>query len=400
VSGARDPALKLAIIAGEPSGDRLGADLIAALRARHAAGLTLTGIGGDAMEEEGLVSLFDHSELSIVGISAVLARLPQLIRRIGQSSDAIIAARPDVLFIIDSPDFTHRVARKVRRAMPDLPIVNYVSPSVWAWKPERAARMRAYVDHVLAILPFEPQVLAELGGPPTTYIGHRLVQDRGLLSAQSRQKARRERETGAPRTCLLLPGSRRSELSRLLPVFRDAAIELGHRDPGLRFVIPAVSRHAPMIAEAVADWPVRAEVVTGEAAKWQAFGEADGALAASGTVLLELALAGVPCISAYRLDPVARLLIGKIVAWSAALPNLIAGYPVIPEYFNESARGARLARHVERLMQATGERQAMLDGFDVVREAMRVDRAPGDLAAEIVLAHAIGGRNPPALTAV
>jgi lipid-A-disaccharide synthase len=381
--------LKLAIIAGEPSGDRLGGDLIAALRTRLPGGLGLSGIGGEAMTAQGLVSQFDYSELSIVGVSAVVARLPQLLRRIGQAADAVIAARPDVLVIIDSPDFTHRVARKVRARLPDLPIVNYVCPTVWAWKPERAAAMTGYIDHVLSILPFEPEIVAALGGPPTTYVGHRLVGDPGLRSAAQRQNERQASRQGGGQTsdvCLLLPGSRTSELKRLLPIFGAAAREMHARNPQMRFVMPAVPRHADHIGRVVADWALPVEIVTGETAKWQAFGEADAALAASGTVLLELALAGVPAVSAYRLDPLAKLLVGKITTWSAALPNLIAGYPFISEYMNESARPSRLARAVERLMQPTLERAAVLEGCATVVAKMAVDRPPSDYAAEIVLA--------------
>ena len=156
--------LKLAVIAGEVSGDLLGADLVKALRPLVMGKLSLVGVGGEGLEAEGLTSLFDYSELSIMGIAQVLARLPKLVWRIRQTARAIIAARPDILVIIDSPDFTHRVARLVRKALPDLPVVNYVCPSVWAWKPERAVNMRPYVDHVLAVLPFEPEVMQRLGG--------------------------------------------------------------------------------------------------------------------------------------------------------------------------------------------------------------------------------------------
>lgn len=382
--------LKMAIVAGEPSGDRLGADLISAMRMRHRGSIDVVGVGGEAMIGEGLDSLFDYHELSIVGVSAVIARLPQLLMRIGQTARAIVAAKPDVLVIIDSPDFTHRVARRVRRAMPTLPIIDYVCPSVWAWKPERAPAMRAYVDHVLAILPFEPEVMQTLGGPPTTYVGHRLVFDTGLLSARAEQHQRRRKKemTGS---CLLLPGSRTSELKRLLPVFGAAAGDLASRHKDLRFVVPTVLRHRETVNKAVASWPVPAEVVVGEEGKWRAFAEADGALAASGTVLLELALASVPCISAYKLDPVAMRMVARITTWSAALPNLIAGYPLVPEYFNESARPNRLARHLERLIRPSPEREAMIEGFDQIRKVMAVTRTPGEHAAEVVLSMAPDG---------
>ncbi|WP_099866525.1 lipid-A-disaccharide synthase [Pararhizobium haloflavum] len=388
----KSDTLTVAIIAGEPSGDRLGADLISQMRMRCGGNIALVGVGGDQLIGEGLTSLFDYSELSIVGVGAVVARLPQLMARIRQTARAIIAARPDVLVIVDSPDFTHRVARRVRNALPQVPIIDYVCPTVWAWKPERAPAMAAYIDHVLSILPFEPSIVETLGGPPTTYVGHRLVFDTGLLSARAEQHQRRRTKV-MTKTVMLLPGSRAGELKRMLPLFRDAAAELASRNQGLRFVLPAQPRHNEFIASHVADWPAKPELVIGEEAKWRAFAQADGALAASGTVLLELALAGVPCISAYQLDPMARLLISKITGWSAALPNLIAGYPVIPEYFNESARANRLVRHLERLIQPTIERDAMLQGFDAVRNAMAVTRTPGEHAAEIVLDFARSGRS-------
>lgn len=377
--------VKVAIIAGEPSGDRLGADLIAAMKMQAGdRSIDLVGIGGEEMQGEGLVSLFDYSELSIVGVSAVVAKLPKLLWRIRQAADAIVEAKPDVLIIIDSPDFTHRVARRVKARLPDLPVIDYVCPTVWAWKPERAPAMRGYVDHVLSVFPFEPQVVAALGGPPTTYVGHRLVFDMGLLSARAEQLDRRRKQqlTGL---CMLLPGSRKSELTRLLPVFAEAAAELSALRPGVRFVLPTIARHQAFVAEQVATWPVKVEVVVGEGAKWGAFAQSDAALAASGTVLLELALAGVPCVSAYKLDPLAKLLISKITGWSAALPNLIADYPVIREFFNDQARGNRLARETLRLMDHTIERKAMLEGFDTVRRAMSVTRTPSEHAAEIVL---------------
>src|SRR5690606_14774014 len=191
--------------------------------------IELVGVGGEALERQGLKSLFDFSELSIMGISQVLKRLPLLLRRIRQTADAMIAARPDVLLIIDSPDFTHRVARRVRKALPDLPVVDYVCPSVWAWKEERAPRMRAYVDHVLALLPFEPAVMQRLGGPATTYVGHRLIGDPDISRIRAGRLARPD---GAARTCLLLPGSRSTEIGRLLPIFGEAAKELAARNPG------------------------------------------------------------------------------------------------------------------------------------------------------------------------
>ncbi|MCF3639072.1 lipid-A-disaccharide synthase [Rhizobium sp. TRM95111] len=377
--------MKLAVIAGEVSGDLLGADLIRALRPRLGTQLDLVGVGGEAMQAEGLASLFDYSELSIMGIAQVLKRLPQLLLRIRQTARAIIAAKPDLLVLIDSPDFTHRVANRVRRALPDLPIVDYVCPSVWAWKPERATKMLDYVDHVLAILPFEPAVMAELGGPPTTYVGHRLVADPDVASVQARQAARGAAPGPDRATCLLLPGSRGTEVERLMPVFGEAMQELRARHPEMRFLLPAVPRQEARIRALVARWPERPEIRVGPVGKWAAFAEADVAVAASGTVILELALCRIPTVSTYKSDLLIRLMHSRITAWTAALPNLIADYSVVPEYLNEAIRPGGLTRWVERLTADTPERAAMLAGFDLVRRTMVTEIPPGERAADVVL---------------
>ncbi len=391
MSSTRAP-IKLAVLAGERSGDLLGADLIAAVKNAHGGPVELVGVGGEAMAAEGLNSLFDYQELSIIGFSAVIARLPQLIMRIRQTARAIIAAKPDALVIIDSPDFTHRVAKSVHAAMPDLPIINYVCPTVWAWKPERAGKMTAYINHVLSVFPFEAEIVARLGGPPVTYVGHRLASDAGMLAAAERQKnLRREREK-TPQgerfdrpTCLVLPGSRDGELKRHLLPLGETVRELSNRCPDIRFVVPTLPRLEMAVKTAIRNWDVATEVVTGEASKWQAFSTADAAVAASGTVLLELALVGVPCISIYKIDPIAKLFTRRISTWTAALPNLIADYPVINEYFNESVRPALLARRLERLTSNSNERRDMLTAFDTVRDAMTTGEPAGKPAAKLVL---------------
>ncbi|MDP9629960.1 UNVERIFIED_ORG: lipid-A-disaccharide synthase [Ensifer adhaerens] len=379
---------KLAVIAGEVSGDLLGADLVRALRAQCGRDVELVGVGGDGLEGEGLESLFDYSELSIMGFSQVLARLPKLILRIRQTANAIIAARPDALLIIDSPDFTHRVARRVRDALPDLPVINYVCPSVWAWKPERAPRMRSYVDHVLAVLPFEPETMRKLEGPPTTYIGHRLASDANVLAVRASRRERLNDVNGsAVSTCLLLPGSRSSEIKRLLPIFRQMTEELARRHSGVRLLLPTVPRQEKLVREITAGWTVQPEISVGATEKWAAFDKADAAIAASGTVILELALAGVPVVSTYDADWLVRLLHNRIRIWSGALPNLIADFPIVPEYFNQSIRPGALTRWVERLSGPTAQRASMLDGYALVQQRMATSRPPGELGAEIVLSY-------------
>ncbi|MEK1870864.1 MULTISPECIES: lipid-A-disaccharide synthase [Rhizobium] len=380
-----EASLRVAIVVGEVSGDLLGADLIAALKRKFPGDVELIGVGGEGLEAQGLRSLFDFADLQVMGITQVLSKLPRLVRRIGETASAIIAAKPDVLIIVDSPDFTHRVAKRVRTALPSLPVVNYVCPSVWAWKEYRAQRMLAYVDHVLAVLPFEPDVMRKLGGPPTTYVGHRLTADPNLLDARRQRAQTKPRNQADRKTVMLLPGSRSSEIAKLLPHFGDAISELVARNGEMRFILPTMPRREAMIRELVKDWTAKPEIVTGAEAKWRAFTEADAAMAASGTVVLELALTGVPCVSAYKTDWIIRLMTSKIKTWSAALPNLIADYAVVPEYINDVVRGGSFARWMEKLSADSLPRQAMMQGFDVLWQRMQTEKPPGEHAAEIVL---------------
>jgi lipid-A-disaccharide synthase len=377
--------LKVGVIAGEVSGDLLGGDLVAALKAAHDGEVELVGVGGEALEAQGLASLFDFSELSIMGLTQVIARLPSLIKRINQTAAAIITAKPDVLIIIDSPDFTHRVAKKVRAALPSLPVINYVCPSVWAWKEYRAKAMLPYVDHVLAVLPFEPEAMKRLGGPETTFVGHRLTADPSLLRVRGIRAERPVKAPGEEKTIMLLPGSRSAEIKALLPIFGEAACVFVARNGPTRFLLPTVPRQEKLVREIVAGFEVKPEITADADGKWAAFAEADAALAASGTVILELGLAGVPVVSTYKTDWLITMLAKRIKTWSGALPNLIADYVVVPEYVNEVVRPANLCRWAERLSSDTMQRRAMLEGFDLTWERLQVPVPPGEAAAGVVL---------------
>ncbi|MFB7145386.1 lipid-A-disaccharide synthase [Agrobacterium deltaense] len=380
-------ALKVAVIAGEVSGDLLGADLIHSLKAQYTGPVELVGVGGEALEAQGLVSLFDYSELSIMGFTQVLKKLPKLIARINQTAQAIAAAKPDILLIIDSPDFTHRVAKKIRQQLPHLPVVNYVCPSVWAWKEYRATAMLSYVDHVLALLPFESEAMRRLGGPPTTFVGHRLSVDPDVLAVRQRRAERSLPADGEPKTILLLPGSRSTETTRLMEPFQAAAKAFVERNGPTRFVLPTVPRQEKRIRELAASWPedIRPEIGIDSAFKWNAFAEADAAIAASGTVILELALAGVPTISVYKTDWIFTMLSKRVKTWTGALPNLIADYAVVPEYFNEVVRAGSMLRWAERLSSDTTERRAMLEGYALVQQRLHTDVPPGETGARILL---------------
>ncbi|MCZ8101400.1 MAG: lipid-A-disaccharide synthase [Burkholderiales bacterium] len=344
----------VAIVVGEHSGDQLGFKLMQALRQRLGEdNVRFTGVAGEAMEHEGLDSLFPLADVAVMGILPVVRRLPTLLARIRETTRAILADPPDVLVIIDSPDFTHRVARRVRKARPGLPVVDYVSPSVWAWRPSRARAMRAYVDHVLALLPFEPGAHRDLGGPACTYVGHPLIERLGELRPGPKDAARRAAE---PPLLLVLPGSRRSEISRLLRPFGEALALLQARNIAFEAVLPAVPHLLETIRAETAGWAVRPRIVEGTEAKYAAFRQATAALAASGTVTLELALAGVPMVVAYRVSKLEEQLKHIIRVPSIVLPNLILGENVIPELIQEAANPAALADALVPLLSATPAR--------------------------------------------
>jgi lipid-A-disaccharide synthase len=378
-----EPGPLVYIAVGEDSGDGLGAALVEALRGQ-APGVRFAGLAGPRMRALGLTSLFNIADLSVMGVSAVLARLPMLLARIATTADDILRARPDVVVLIDSPEFNLRVARRVRRANPSIPIVKYVCPSVWAWRPWRAAKLKPLYDHVLALLPFEPALMQELGGSPATYVGHPLASriapppGRTVPSAQ--------------KTLLLLPGSRRSEVRLLLPAIERTVDILGERGNRFRLVLPAAPGVAGDVRAATARWRHQPEIVEGDHARQAAFAAADAALAASGTVLLELAVARVPTISIYRLDGLMHWFRHLITGWTAALPNLIADRAFLPERIGDMVRPGWLARAIEELMKEGAARQAQLDGFEAMANAMKTDEPPAEIAARIVLRFARSGR--------
>src|SRR5215475_7578115 len=233
--------LRLFIVAGEPSGDALGAKLMAAINARRRGRVRYVGVGGAQMAEQGLVSQFPLEDVAVMGPGAILARLPKLLARVFNTAAAAVSAEPDALVIIDSPEFTHPIARRIRRRRPEIPIIDYVSPSVWAWRPGRAHKMRAYVDHVLALLPFEPEAHARLRGPPCTYVGHPLIERLGAMRGLDPTPLAQRLGLGADAQLLvLLPGSRPSEVGRLLGPFGETLQRLRQRGRKFKVAIPVM----------------------------------------------------------------------------------------------------------------------------------------------------------------
>jgi lipid-A-disaccharide synthase len=381
-------AISLYIVATEESGDALGAALVRALKARHGGALTLNGVGGRAMAAAGIISPFAIDELSIMGIAAIPRRLPMIFRRIRETAAAVVAAHPDVLVIIDSPDFTHRVARRVRRLAPKIPILDYVSPSIWAWRPGRARAMRAYVDQVLAILPFEPALYVKLGGPPCRYVGHPLIERIAELRPDAEEARRRRAD---PPVVLILPGSRSSEIRHLLGTFGAAIEQVAARCGPMELVLPTMPHLAAQVREAVAGWKIAPRVVVDPAEKWAAFRRARAALAASGTVTLELALAGIPTVAAYRLSPVEAFIAERLLRLLVRLPsvilaNLVLGENVIPELLQSAATPERLAAALLPLLSDTPQRQRQIEAFGRLDAIMAIgSEAPSAKAAAVVL---------------
>ena len=372
------------LVAGEESGDRLGAALIAAIRQRTQGLAQFSCVGGTSMATEGVPSLFPLGDLAIVGFGGILTRLPKILRRIRETADAVVSAKPDALVIIDSPEFTHRVARAVRARAPEIPIVDYVCPSVWAWRPGRARAMRAYIDQVLALLPFEPKALSELGGPPCSYVGHPLAERIGDLRPNELEKRLRMAD---PPLLLVMPGSRSGEVRRMAPVFGAAVARVAERFGDIEAVVPAVPWLADTVRAAVASWQVPTRVITDVSEKNEVFRTARAALTKSGTSTLELALAGVPMVAAYKVSLIEELTARLFInVPSVILANLILGENAVPELIQRACTAERLAVDVLPLLADTPERRKQIEAFARLDTIMEIGTAqPSDRAASLVL---------------
>jgi lipid-A-disaccharide synthase len=380
---------KIFLIAGEHSGDALGGKLIEALKAQSSRPLELKGVGGEFMGAQGLHSMFPLTELAVMSPLDVLPRLRHILRRIRESAAAVIEFDPDVLVILDSPEFTHQVAKRVRRRAPQIPIVDYVSPSVWAWRPWRARSMRRYVDHILGILPFEPEAQRRLGGPPCSYVGHPLTEKLDWIETRDPEALRKRLgiADGSP-VLVVLPGSRSSEVKRLMGPFGDVMRRLREHIPTLEVILPVVESVRGLVEEGLKSWPLGPHLVTGEEDKFASFRLARAALAASGTVTLELAVSGTPMVVAYIADALAAKFRFMLIAHSVVLPNLVLGENVFPEVLQKDCVGEKLSEALLPLIMGGPERDCQLEGLARVNARMReTGEAPSEKAAKIVLNH-------------
>ncbi|WP_080457555.1 lipid-A-disaccharide synthase [Roseovarius sp. A-2] len=377
--------MKVFVVAGEASGDRLGAALMAGLRSLRE--VEFHGIGGAQMQAQGLDSLFPMEDLSVMGLAEIVPRYSHLRQRLGQTVQAVLEDDPDLLITIDSPDFCLRVARRVK-ARRNIRTVHYVAPSVWAWRAGRAAKMAQVIDHVLALLPFEPPLM-EAAGMACDFVGHPVVAE-PQPTAQEVAGFRARHGLSDQPLLMVLPGSRRGEVTRLAPVFGEAMAQVAKARPGMRLVLPTTAQMAPLVREAVAGWAVAPLILAPDSPDFAkekacAFCAADWALAASGTVSLELAASDTPMVIAYDMTWLSRVILSRMLRVdTVTLVNLVSETRAVPEFIGRACRAERIAPALLALMQNPGTQRAAMR---LTMERLgRGGEAPGLRAARAVLA--------------
>ena len=392
------------IVTGEPSGDALGGALIAALRQRTGGKLRVAGVGGERMREEGVESLIPLGDLAVMGVAEVLPRAPVILRSVRKTVAAVRAMRPDAVVTIDSSGFSWRIAHRLRRHGETLPLIHYVAPMVWAWRAGRARRMARWYDHLMTLLPFEPPYFERVG-LSCRYVGHSVIESG---AGQGDGRRFREHHGLADDDLLLtvLPGSRAGEVRRLLPIFGSALKQLQNMLGPFRVVVPTVGTVSATVARAVRDWPGEAIVVQQPEAKYDAFAASRAALAASGSVALELALAKLPMVVAYRLNPLTEAVLERVVkVRQVNLVNLLLGEPLVPELLGPKCTPDRLAASLAELVCDERVRAAHRRGYDEAVRRLEGDGLPPSLRAadqiiEIIAARQRGVPKPTACRSV
>jgi len=372
-------AVKFFLVAGEPSGDRLGAALMSGLKTLSP-GVTFEGVAGPLMQAEGMGSLFPMEELSVMGIAEILPKYFKLLARIRETAEAVLASGAQALITIDSPDFCLRVARLVKEKRPEIKVIHYVAPSVWAWRPGRAAKMAQVVDHVLALLPFEPPYMTA-AGMTCDFVGHPVVAE-PVATAQEIQQFQ-----GDGPLILALPGSRRGEVSRLAPVLGQVLAQVKAAHPQARVALPTVRGVADLAADLTADWPICPEIIIDPTRKRAAFAVADVALAASGTVSLELASNFCPMVIAYKLHPISFWLMKRAALIdTVTLVNLVSETRAVPEFLGPDCHAEVIAPALLDLLQDSPRRQAQLSAMALTMQRLgQGGEPPGLRAARSVL---------------
>lgn len=372
------------LIAGEASGDALGASLMSALRSCSSRSFRFSGVGGELMSAEGLASLFPMNDLAVMGLAEVLPRLPLLLHRIAQTVDHAKAERPDAVVSIDAPSFGLRVTEKLQGL--DIPRVHYVAPQLWAWRPGRAQRLKQRTDSILALLPFEPEFFRSYG-LDCHFVGHPAVERVAAISEEpSAVRARLDIAPGRP-VLVLLPGSRHGEVARLLPAFREVAVRVAQKFPALAVLLPTVDNVAAEVRQRTLDWPIDVRVLEGPTERLASFRAADVALAASGTVTLELALSRTPMVVAYRANPMTAALVRRLITVEhVAMPNILVGSDVVPEFIQERCRPDLIAASIVDLLDNPNARASQIQALSEIARMLGAEgERPSLRAARAVL---------------
>ncbi len=376
--------MKYYLIAGEPSGDALGAKLMDALKKADKKA-QFFGVGGDSMQASGLKSLFNISDLAIMGLAEVIPSIPRVLRRINETIEDIKQQKPDAVISIDSWSFCSRVHKKLRKLNLNIPQIHYVAPQVWAWKKKRAKTMYKYIDHLLTLFPQEPKYFTPYN-LPTTFVGHPVIES-DIVNGKESDFKKRHKISEKKKIMLVLPGSRHNEVERLLPTFLEVVNTIKTKHTNFAFVIPTVSTVAEKVKKAVKDSGLPIIVVEGQKERHDAFKQAEVAIAASGTVALELAIVDVPHIIAYKVP--------KLTEWIARhfihiqfvnLSNILLGREIVPELLQDDCNAQNIEKYVEQFISRKGIYKRQMEGFAKVRKILGFEKQmPSKKAAETII---------------
>lgn len=388
-------SLLVYLIAGEPSGDLLGGRLMAALKDKLGAGVTFAGIGGETMTAQGLNSLFPMSELSVMGLVEVLPRIPRILKRVGETISDIETRRPDALITIDSWGFNGRIHKGLKARGVPVPRIHYVAPMVWAWKSGRTKTLARVLDLLLTLLPNEPEWF-EKEGLRTLHVGHPVIEGAASKGDGAAFRARHGFPSGRKLLCVL-PGSRHSETAKLLGPFGGTMELLAKRFPDLAVVVPTVETVAEEVSQAVRSWPLPTLVVRGPE-KYDAFAACDAALAASGTVALELAMAGLPVVITYRVSKLSAFIATRFLGLKlkfVTLVNILVDRRVMPELLQDDCRPDKLAAAVESLLTDSVVREQQRAGAREALEKLGLGgESPSRRAAEAIIEFITSRKEP------
>jgi len=364
---------KIALIAGEASGDKIGADLIKKLSLSH--NIEIFGVGGEELSTHGLKSLFPYEELSLIGPWAILKNIKDLNKKLKLTIKSIVSYKPDILIIIDSPEFTHRVAKNIKKYLPNLPIINYVPPLVWVWRSYRAKPMKKYITHILSIYPFEPKIFKELDGPPSIYIGNPLFDN---IKKRESPKIINSSET---KIILFMPGSRQSEIDKLLRPSLDSFKYMKSKGYQFKIIIPTFYKYKDKLEKFISAYDLDFEIILDEEEKIKCFYSADVALVASGSATLELSAAKLPMVVIYKLNFLnfffAFLL--NLHKRAISLPNLILKKNLVPELIQKDCNVSNISKNLLELFNDEKKRNSQLKGFNEIHEIMKISNNEEEL---------------------